>query len=109
MVKEEKDGVNKTEEISKTEKFNMMNNLKANQENFKQTESKKQLNSNGGKTTIKIDKNTKILFDEGVYQFRTNRIDFIQKIVEEWMATNAPDTFELYKNKELYEQKKQNK
>lgn len=109
MVKEEQDSVNKTEEINKKEKFNMMTNLKANQENVKQTKPKKQLNSNGDKTTIKIDKNTKILFDEGVYQFRTNRIDFIQKIVEEWMETNAPDTFELYKNEELYEQKKQKK
>lgn len=109
MVEEEKDNVNKTEEINKKEKFDMMTNLKANQENVKQEKPKKQLNSNGDKTTIKIDKDTKILFDEGVYQFRTNRIDFIQKIVEEWMETNAPDTFELYKNEELYEQKKQKK
>ncbi|RIM48176.1 hypothetical protein BUY22_02325 [Staphylococcus cohnii] len=61
-------------------------------------------NSNANKTTIKIDKETKILFDEGVYRFRTNRIDFIQRIIEDWMKEKAPEIYDDYINQNLYEQ-----
>ncbi|PTK57815.1 hypothetical protein BUZ61_11770 [Staphylococcus nepalensis] len=64
----------------------------------------KKANTNANKTSIKIDKDTKILFDEGVYRFRTNRIDFIQRIIEDWMKEKAPEIYVDYIKQVLYEQ-----
>lgn len=64
----------------------------------------KKTNTNANKTSIKIDKETKILFDEGVYRFRTNRIDFIQRIIEDWMKEKAPEIYVDYIKQVLYEQ-----
>lgn len=64
----------------------------------------KKANTNANKTSIKIDKGTKILFDEGVYRFRTNRIDFIQRIIEDWMKEKSPEIYVDYIKQVLYEQ-----
>ena len=64
----------------------------------------KKAHTNANKTSIKIDKDTKILFDEGVYRFRTNRIDFIQRIIEDWMKEKAPEIYVDYIKQVLYEQ-----
>lgn len=74
-----------------------------NQASEKPMQSKK-TNTNANKTSIKIDKDTKILFDEGVYRFRTNRIDFIQRIIEDWMKEKAPEIYVDYIKQVLYEQ-----
>ncbi|MBO1217460.1 hypothetical protein J3T79_13575 [Staphylococcus nepalensis] len=82
--------------------------MKTFENNKKQTSEKpmqsKKSNTNANKTSIKIDKDTKILFDEGVYRFRTNRIDFIQRIIEDWMKEKAPEIYVDYIKQVLYEQ-----
>ena len=82
--------------------------MKTFENNKKQSSEKpmqsKKANTNANKTSIKIDKDTKILFDEGVYRFRTNRIDFIQRIIEDWMKEKAPEIYVDYIKQVLYEQ-----
>lgn len=62
--------------------------------------------SNANKSTIKINKDVKMMFDEAVYQRRSNRIDLIGQILKEWMKENEPNVYQQYLEGSLPEQKK---
>lgn len=57
-------------------------------------------------TTIKINKDHKMLFNEIAYQRRIMKNDLIEQIIMEWCENNEPGLLEKFKAKELPEQKK---
>ena len=83
----------------------------ANEEMMKYLNAKSQ-NSNINKqkkqefTTIKINKDYKLLFNEIAYQRRITKNDLIEQIIIEWCENNESGLLEKFKAKELPEQKK---
>lgn len=57
-------------------------------------------------STIKINKETKVLFDELVHHHRTKHIDFIEELLVEWCKHKDKEIYEQYLNKELPGQRK---
>lgn len=57
-------------------------------------------------STIKINKEVKVLFDELVHQHRTKQVEFIEELLYEWCKHQDENIYEQYKNKELPGQKK---
>lgn len=68
--------------------------------------SKKSKDSNANRTSIKINKDVKMMFDEAVYQKRSNRIDLLGEIIEDWMKANQPNIYQQYLEGKLPEQLK---
>ncbi|MCG1272709.1 hypothetical protein [Staphylococcus epidermidis] len=57
-------------------------------------------------STIKINKEAKVLFDELVHQHRTKQVDFIEELLVEWCRHQDKEIYEQYQNNELPGQNK---
>ncbi|RIN92369.1 hypothetical protein [Mammaliicoccus sciuri] len=66
---------------------------------------KKLFPSQEARTTIKIFRNTKILFDDLVSEEREEKIHFLDKIIFDYAKKHHPERYDLYLNNELKGQK----
>ena len=57
-------------------------------------------------STIKINREVKVLFDELVHQHRTKQVDFIEELLVEWCKHQDEEIYEQDKRNELPGQKK---
>ncbi|MDU4468667.1 MAG: hypothetical protein E7J02_12210 [Staphylococcus warneri] len=87
----------------------MANIPNTNPEMIKMLEGKQQSDIKDKKpkySTIKINKEVKVLFDELVHQHRTKQVEFIEELLVEWCKHQDEEIYEQYKNNELPGQKK---
>ena len=68
-------------------------------------ESKNTFPSQKSRTSIKIDRNTKTLFDDLVSEERSEKIHFLDQIIEHYAKTYHPERYNKYLNNELKGQK----
>lgn len=99
---------NENEEISREELWQQLEKYDEENEQRKKSKSPSndQFESFRARTSIKIHRDFKPLFDELVAEERENRIDFVDILLEFYAQEKHPEILEAFKKEELKLQKK---
>lgn len=74
--------------------------------NKSSSDSRPRFKSEKQRTTLKLHKDVKILFDELVHEERENKISFLDRVIETYAKEHQPKIYDSYLKKELKLQQK---